>query len=309
MAAGRPAEYTVLKGATDEMEKKTGFTVVGGDVRQIRLMRLLKENGFAVSAFAFDRIVPDDGIDVLLNLEDLRLARRVILPIPLEVEIGRLNSPLSNYHHSTADVLKNISHGTPVFCGMAKESVRLKAQEEGLRLFDYYKREEFQIRNAIPTAEGAMQIAMEEMETTLNGTACLVIGNGRIGKILASYLRGMGARVTVSARKYGDFAQIFASGNEYIHTGELDDRLFDFSVIFNTVPSMVLHRERLKKLRPDCLMIDLASPPGGIDCQAARELGLRALVSLSLPGKLSPMTAAAAIYDTVMNIMKEEELL
>lgn len=291
------------------MEYKTGFTVAGGDVRQVRLMRLLRENGFAVSAYAFDRIVPDDDIEVFSKMSDLKKAGVVLLPIPLEVEPGRLNSPLSNHYYSITDILKSISPGTPVFCGIASEAIRLAAAEEGLRLFDFSKREEFLIKNAIPTAEGAIQIAMKEMETTVNQSRCLVIGNGRIGKLLSSYLRGLGAKVTVSARKYGDFAQIFALGNEYIATSELDSRLCGFDVIFNTVPSMVLPRERLKKIKPDCLVIELASPPGGVDCQAARELGLRVLVSLSLPGKLSPKTAAAAIYDTVINILNEEGLL
>lgn len=51
------------------------------------------------------------------------------------------------------------------------------------------------VLNAIPTAEGAIQIAMEEMPVTIHGSKALVLGFGRVGKTLAKMLDGIGAKL------------------------------------------------------------------------------------------------------------------
>ena len=73
----------------------------------------------------------------------------------------------------------------------------------------------------------------------------------------------------------------------------------------NTVPHRVLGVEELADLKEGCLVIDLASKPGGVDLEAARQLGVRVIWALSLPGKVAPVTAGAAIRNTVYNLMRE----
>lgn len=165
------------------------------------------------------------------------------------------------------------------------------------------------IATALPTAEGAIQIAMEELLITLHGARALVIGNGRIGKLLSGRLACLGAKVTVSARSNADFAWISAAGMESLDTRSLAGHLAPFDVLFNTVPSRVLGLAELAELREDCLIIDLASKPGGVDFGAAQQLGRRAIWALSLPGKVAPMSSAMAIRDTIYNILQEEGIL
>ena len=52
-------------------------------------------------------------------------------------------------------------------------------------------------------------------------------------------------------------------------------------------------------------MLDLASKPGGVDLAAAGELGLTVIWALSLPGKVAPVTAGAAIKTTIYNMLHE----
>ena len=66
-----------------------------------------------------------------------------------------------------------------------------------------------------------------------------------------------------------------------------------------------LGREELEDLKPDCLILDLASKPGGVDLGAAGELGLTVIWALSLPGKVAPVTAGATIKDTIYNMLRE----
>ena len=157
---------------------------------------------------------------------------------------------------------------------------------------------------AVPTAEGALQVAMERLPVTLRGAECLVLGYGRIGKLLAHRLQGLGARVTVAARKYGDLAWAEAFGWRALPISGLSGALGEMQVIFNTVPSLILDRDLLAELTPGCLCVELASRPG-IDLAAAEELGLTAVWARGLPGKTAPVTAAAAIRDTLYHILEE----
>lgn len=151
-----------------------------------------------------------------------------------------------------------------------------------------------------------MQIALEEMPITLHGASCLVIGNGRIGKTLSRMLCCMGANVTVSARKNEDFALIYSSGMQSIDTRNLEGKLEKFDLIVNTVPVTILNRALLAQIREDCLIIDLASKPGGMDFDSAQEMGKKVIWALSLPGKVAPYTSAIAIRETIYNILREE---
>lgn len=158
---------------------------------------------------------------------------------------------------------------------------------------------------AVPTAEGALAAAMAATDRTLQDARCLVIGFGRIGKLLAHRLRGLAAQTAVSARRYEDLAWIKALGYAPLRTDRLAGSLRPFHVIFNTVPALILDRKLLEEVRPDCVVIDVASAPGGVDFAAARELGVTALQELALPGRVAPLTAAKAVRDAIHHILEE----
>lgn len=163
--------------------------------------------------------------------------------------------------------------------------------------------------NAVPTAEGAIQLAMEELPVTIQGLRALVIGNGRIGRAVAGRLSCLGADVTVSARRADDFARIETACWHALDTRQLTGHLAGFELVVNTVPAPVLGAAGLAELPSDCLLIDLASKPGGIDFDAAAALGRRVIWALSLPGKVAPISAARAIRDTLYTILQEEAIL
>ena len=169
---------------------------------------------------------------------------------------------------------------------------------------DYFTREDFTVRNAAVTAEGAVEIAMREYDRTICGSRCLVAGFGRIGKALAWMLRGLGASVTVSARKPADLAWIDVYGYTPVKSDEICLRE-KYDIIFNTVPAMVFSDKTLNRVDPSTLLIDLASMPGGVDFDAARERGIRTVHALSLPGKTAPRAAGEIIKNTIYTMMEE----
>lgn len=144
---------------------------------------------------------------------------------------------------------------------------------------------------------------------TLQGSRCLVIGNGRIGSLLAMKLHFLGALVTVSARSARDFAKIESVGLTALDTRCLSGKLQQFDLVFNTVPAPVLGSSELAGVSNPCLIIDLASMPGGVAPDTRLPESCRVLHALSLPGHVAPLSAARAVRDTISTILQEEGVL
>lgn len=279
--------------------------VIGGDLRQAALAGLLEEEGHTVHTFALERA---EGVTCEKTLEEAARADCVVLPLPAAGERGELNAPLSEKGYALAWVLDFLRPGQLVCAGMVKRPLEDMARQRGLVLRDYFAREELAVMNAIPTAEGAIQIAMEELPITLHDARALVIGFGRLGRALAPRLRALGARVWVSARRYEQRAAAESMGLGSEGVDRLSDWLCSYDLVFNTVPAPVLGVEELAALKERALVIDLASRPGGVDMEAASTLGVRVIWALSLPGKVAPVTSGRYIRDTVYHIMEESEL-
>ncbi len=273
--------------------KKT-FGVIGGDRRQAELARLLREDGNTVLTYGLDRWKPGGE----RSLEEAASADAVILPLPLCKGDGVLNCEEGSAV-PTLDLFRRLRHQQRILAGQVRPAQQREAESCGLVLEDYFLREELAVSNAAATAEGAIQVAMERMDAALLGADCLVIGFGRIGKLLSHRLHGLGARVTATARKPEDLAWVRAYGYTPLETGRLEGHLSSFRAVFNTVPSSVLGRPLLAQLPLDCLCVDLASVRG-------IEPAENVVWARSLPGRLTPRTAAAAIRDAVYYILLEE---
>lgn len=161
----------------------------------------------------------------------------------------------------------------------------------------YARREEYQIAIARLTAEGA--IALLRPETGLSGAHILLLGYGRIARLLARELQKAGALVTAAARSGEQRAWAEAEGIEALPLDALSGTLDRFDVIIGTIPAPVLTEPLLALVRKDALLLELASAPGGIDAAAAHERGLRYIRAPGLPAKYAPDRAAVILRDAV----------
>ena len=288
------------------MKHELNFWVVGGDMRQAKLAQLLAEDGHTVHTYALDpgpEVIP--GLIQEQNLNHAGRADCVVLPLIVTSGAGLLNTPLSLSEHPLAPILDRLNPRQFLCGGRIDPETCAMAQERGLTLHDYFAREELAVSNAVPTAEGAVQLAMEHLPITIHGARVLVIGFGRVGRLTAQRFGALGAKVSVAARKYEQLAWAQAMGFGAEHLEQLAGWLCGYDLVVNTVPAQVLGRSELEDLRRDCLILDLASKPGGVDLSAAGELGLTVIWALSLPGKVAPVTAGAAIKGTIYKMLRE----
>lgn len=271
---------------------KRKFAVLGGDLRQSALAEGLAELGHTVGTFAIEG-APGGSLEQVLAG-----AECVILPLPAFDEAGCVSGTGRSRAHID-DLLAQLRPGVRVFGGkLGPEAARFA--RAGIPAVDYLLLEQMAAANAVPTAEGAIQLAMERLPVTIQGSRCLVIGWGRIGKVLSHKLCCLGAEVTVAARKESDTALIRALGMHADVTGRYERGLSGYDWIVNTVPATVLGRNELAQTGKGCLIMDLASAPGGVDVPAAAELDRTAIRALSLPGKVAPVTAGRIIRDAIL---------
>ena len=203
------------------MRHELNFWVLGGDMRQGKLAQLLAEDGHRVHTYALeDGAVPAPGLTAEPGLSGVEQADCVVLPLPVSSGGGLLNAPLSRLSPPITEVLAPLSPGQMLCGGRVDPVTAALAAERGLTIRDYFAREELAVANAVPTAEGAVQIAMEQLPITIHGARVLVVGFGRVGRALAQRLAALGAKVTVAARRYESLAWAQASGYGAEQTGQ-----------------------------------------------------------------------------------------
>lgn len=311
---------------------KLKFAVIGGDRRAVHLAELLQREGRRVSAFALERAALPEEIARAEHLQAaLYGADAVVLPLPAE-KGGLLNAPYARLPCEVRELTETVWPGQIVFGGLFTEDWRLWALKSGVQLVDWMRCPSFVTGNAALTAEGAVGLLLQESERSLAGSRVLLGGYGRIGRVLAQRLRGMGASVTVAARREESRAEAAALGfsaadfscapganglsaaddfscapganGSSAADGLCAAGAYDFVV--NTVPARVFGEELLCCLPETALLLELASPPGGFDRNLAENLGLRVMAAPGLPGRSAPRTAAELMLREIERTMKEE---
>lgn len=285
------------------MLKINSFGIIGGDKRQLYCARSISQDGYGVSLAGFENCPDLQQLKSAAIADVIDHSDALILPLPISKNGTEVFAPFSSSAILLSDMVIQIPPTKPVFCGINGAIERNELLPH--RLYRYSSREEFAAANAVPTSEGAISIAMQEYEGTVNGSRCLVVGYGKIGRVLSLMLRGLGAAITVAARQRKDRELIKAAGMKECAVSDIPGK---YDLIFNTVPAPVLDAHTLAKCATEAIVIDLASLPGGVDDAAAERMSIKVIHALSLPGKTAPKTAGVIIKNAVYHIIEEEIL-
>ena len=282
------------------MQKAIG--IIGGDLRIIRICEILSKENYILYTYGFEEYdFKDENILKCNSAEEVvNNCKNIISGMPFSKDGIYLDTPFSNVKISIEELSKNIKHKILIAGGASKY---ITGQKDDIKIIDLLENEELTILNAIPTVEGAIKVAIENTEFTLHGSNCLILGFGRIGKLLAKSLLGLKVNISCMARKQLDLTWIEAYGYNKVDIRDLEQSLLNrYDIIFNTVPATILDRKKLEIIKNNKpLIIELASKPWGVDFDAAQELGINVIKVPGLPGKVAPLTSAINIK-RVLNI-------
>lgn len=276
--------------------------ILGGDRREIELYRYWSGENLAVKLAGFES-APDLTGGELAGEEDFRKIDVLIAPLSGIKGDGYINARFAPAPLSVFTYLEKPLHRVVLIAGLVERRLQAALAEKAdiiLAADD----QELALLNAIPTAEGAVQKAMEMSDITLHGSRVLILGLGRCGTVLARVLQGLGARVEAVVRRRDAAAVAVTMGIKAIYIEQIAEAVQSADFIFNTVPAPVLNAAVLQKANRDCLILDLASAPGGTDFDAAGKLGVKAVLLPGLPGLAAPRTAAkilARVYGRMLS--------
>ena len=285
------------------MNKKRSVLIAGGDYRQTYIAGYFIKYFDKIYTIGFNQTLSFDKVTFLEDITELNDSIDVLVLPPVTTNDGKtVNTPFYNKNLYINDVLKHLAPNALIFGGNISESLFKELCENNYTVTDYFKNEKLILANTIPTAEGALQIALEETPYVLRNAKTAVLGFGRVGRETAKLFKSVGAEVSVFDRKKSKRNAAEKIGLNAYDFGA--DELYSSSIIINTVPALVVSKEVLKKISANTLIIDLASKPGGVDLKYARIKGMNVIWALSLPGKVAPVTSGEIIAKTIISCIK-----
>ncbi|MDF2678080.1 MAG: dpaA [Bacillota bacterium] len=284
--------------------------IIGGDLRQIYLSDVLEKSGYKVITYGLN------NNDLNINLkkskkaeEAIKSSKTIITPIPFskdKTHITNLDSNnLGNFQELTVqEFLSYLTSEQYLIGGNIPNAAIETCRTKNIPHLDLMKIDDISLLNAIATAEGAIAEAINKSVVNLHQNTCLVLGYGKCAKVLAAKLSGLGVKVTICARNQQSLVESYTNNFSCLKLNELKNSIHDFNYIFNTIPAVVLNKELLSLLSKETTIIDIASSPGGLDYNAAKELNLNAHLCLGIPGKTAPKASAEILAEAIIPILK-----
>ena len=260
--------------------------VIGGDLRNFFLAKLLSKEKHEVKVYGFEKIENFRECETYENM--LSSSEIVVLSIPFTKDKKTINMPLSNRNIRIQELAYHLENKT-IFVGNMPEDIQEILKEKQNEVIDFMKKEEFAVLNAIPTAEATIEIILKNTNKILQGSHCLILGFGRIGKVLAHKLQGLSVDVTCMVTNEIEKAWAIAYGYQTTTIEKLQNyytKIKQYDIIINTIPKIIF-KEELKEIKKETLVIDLASKPYGIDRKIVEEENINFIEALGLPRKIS----------------------
>ncbi len=288
------------------MNDRITVSLFGGDERQARLACMIAKNGFKTMTYGTDFGFCDldtYGIERKSTAEEAaESADAVIFPLPA-VKNGIYLNERSESKTPAEKILDAVPSHALIFAGKTDLRFAEMCKKRSLALFDYYREEEFTIKNALLTAEGALHIFTNEKRIAVFGSRILVLGSGRVAKCTARIFSALGAHVTLMARNRAELSWAGLSGYDTADLEKKDERLRtlgkEYDAVINTIPVTFIKGESLHAIPEGTLYLELASVPYGIDEDEAKLHGIRVIKAPAIPGKYAPESAARIIYDVI----------
>jgi dipicolinate synthase subunit A len=291
----------------------TGIEVafIGGDARQLEVIGKLSELDASITLIGFDNLQQTfDGVQKTDFTDNVLAGKDVVILPPVGTDDeGRVESIFSTKELVVREVhLASLPTQAKIYTGMAKPYLKQLAGNFAIQVVELFERDDVAIYNSIPTAEGALMLAIQNTDITIHGSQCMVLGIGRTGFTMARTLAGLGARVKVGVRRPEHYARAWEMGFQPFYIKDLYEQVGNIDLLFNTIPTMIVTAQIIANLPSRAVIIDLASKPGGTDFRFAEKRGIKAMLAPGLPGIVAPKTAGRIIADCLSQLILDDTI-
>jgi dipicolinate synthase subunit A len=289
----------------------TQIAVIGGDNRQLEMIKIFIDHDASVQLIGFDQFETDfAGVTYSkLHTDDFRNVDAIVLPVAGIQQDGGVESIFTDEKIQLGlKHFQQLSKKPYIYTGIASNMLRSWCEQAELKLVELLDRDDVAIYNSIPTVEGAIMLAIQQTDFTIHGSKCVVLGLGRVGLSMAKALKGLGANVEVGVRRNEHFARAYELGLAPFYMNDLESIVKDADIIFNTVPAMILTADMIVQVPKTSLIIDLASKPGGTDFRFADKRGIKSILALGLPGKVAAKTAGRILANCIVAHLQTSQI-
>ncbi len=285
------------------------IAVLGGDARQLEVIRKLTELDAKVYLTGFEQLAHAYTGAVKEKLEDLPVKEldAIILPVAGTNMEGKLDTIFSNMQVILTEAfLKETPEHCTIYSGISNDYLINITKQANRKLVQLFERDDVAIYNSIPTVEGTIMMAIQHTDFTIHGSNVIVLGLGRVGMSVARAFHGLGAKVQVGARKSEHIARIEEMGLTPFHLSALESMVENVEICINTIPHKIITAGIISRMPSRTLIIDLASKPGGTDFRYAEKRGVKAILAPGLPGIVAPKTAGQIIANVLGQLLLDD---
>lgn len=294
------------------MGDRGAVAVLGGDAREWRMASRFAGEGFEVTTFGVP--VPDSARDdnprIAASAADaVRGAAWIVCPMPGMGDGDRLYAPNAPAPIAlTADLLASSDavHGGLVV-GHATPTVRAAADELAIRIVEMAEEPVLRWQNAVPTSEAVLGIILQRTDRVLADLRVLILGTGKTATTLARMLFALGSPPVVTGRRASELGRL---QQLCVRIAPWEERLAwvaDAHVVVNTVPDPDAIPSEAYPACAGRLVIDTASPPGGLRHADAEAAGVDVVWARGLVGKRAPISAGDAQYEYIRRAMDKPQ--
>lgn len=285
------------------------IAVIGGDARQLEIIRKLTELDAKLSLIGFEQLdhAFTGAVKEKIDEVDFSNMGAIILPVPGTSLDGQIETIFSNEKvFLIEEVLMKTPEHCTVYSGITNTYLNTITKKANRRLVQLFSRDDVAIYNSIPTVEGTIMMAIQHTDFTIHGSNVAVLGLGRVGMSVARTFAALGANVKVGARKSEHIARITEMGLTPFQLMDLENQVKDVDICINTIPHLVVNASVISRMPSHTLIIDLASKPGGTDFRYAEKRGIKALLAPGLPGIVAPKTAGQIQANVLSQLLHED---
>jgi dipicolinate synthase subunit A len=287
---------------------KTISVILGGDARELRIAERLLEIGHEVRIFGLEKL-PNPPVPYSSTaIEAVTDAQWLICPGP-GINGDALYAPFATNGPILLDEAllsaSNVIAGGLIL-GKASKTVLEVQKKLNFKVIESKDERHLVIANSTTVSEGLIKLLIENTPRTLREYKYTILGYGATGAAFTDFLIALGCEVTVAARSKVAQERARQCGAQPI---AWDDRLTAMKgsqIVINTVPDVEAVSKVFYPELKNVMIVDIASPPGGMDHDLDEKSGLNIIWGRGL-GNRAPHSTGDIRFGFIEEVLKANQ--